>query len=111
VDEPEALGYLLCLGCRHGLLQEHLLIVAGSHDGLVLGGAVGLLLLVLVLIVGEVGDAGVHFPRLERATIRRCPPRVVLPGKEVTLEIFVLVLALEAHSFWEVGNVAAYLRR
>jgi hypothetical protein len=53
----------------------------------------------------------VHFPRLECAAIRRCPLRAVLPGKEVALEILVLVLALEAHSFREVGNVVAYLRR
>jgi hypothetical protein len=33
----------------------------------------------------------------------------VLPGEEVTPEILILVLALEAHSLREVGEAATYL--
>jgi hypothetical protein len=62
--------------------------VASARRGGVLGlllddNAIILLLRVVVLVGGKVGNTVVGFPPLDHGALDRCPPRVVLLGEEV----------------------------
>jgi hypothetical protein len=68
-----------------------------------------MLLRVVVLVGGKVGNTVVGFPPLDHGALDRCLPRVVLPGEEVARETLALVLSLEAHNKREVVDAMVYL--